>query len=106
MLTVVGATNAPSTMSTSDKMITSRRGCQSKDLKKTTQYEGTGGDAWPPPVQPLCGVVDPLVERSDAMQSILDRELLLFELLDRHGVGVRSRHQCLNLLIQMPMVTR
>ena len=85
-------------------MITSRKGCQSKDLKKTTQYEGTGGDICRRQSMPLCGGVDPRLDGSDAMQAILDCKLLLFQLLDRHGVGMRPLHQRLNFLIQMPMV--
>ncbi len=38
------------------------------------------------------------------MQTILNRELLLFQLLNRHGIGVRSLHQRLNFLIQNSVV--
>ena len=53
----------------------------------------------------LCGVVHALVDGSDAMQTILDRKLLLFDLLDLRGVGMRPRHQRLKLIIQMLVVT-
>ena len=45
-----------------------------------------------------------MLDRGDAMQSILDRKLLLLQLLDRHRIGMRPVQDPLNFLIQMPMV--
>jgi hypothetical protein len=53
----------------------------------------------------LRGVFDAVVDGRDPMQSILDRKLLLLQLLNHHGIGVRSLHQSSDFRIQMPMVT-
>jgi len=58
----------------------------------------------PPPAAWSGRVFDPLVDGRDAVEAILDRELLLLQLLDRHRVRMRPLHDPLDLFIQMPMV--
>ena len=38
------------------------------------------------------------------MKSVLDGELLLLELPDHHGTGVRPAHDLLNFIVQMSVV--